>query len=171
LETPELSDGFFLIDTELPSAWFVRPAARIFMEARQSSPLTQLFVPVDPADPCRQWQAMAKLAGVMVQGGWHCERAGEETIGGRNTIGFRAVSATGQQFFGWIDAARKFPLRVKIADGAVITAENIRDEAQPAPLFEMPSGLKKFDPRALVQQIKQSDVWVDGQPDPPPNGR
>ncbi len=25
LETPELADGFFLIDGERPSAWFVRP--------------------------------------------------------------------------------------------------------------------------------------------------
>jgi len=30
-----------------------------------------------------------------------------------------------------------------------------------AELFEMPAGLRKFDPRALIEQIKQSDVWVD----------
>lgn len=167
LETPELADGFFLIDGATPSAYFVRPAARIFMQARQSSRLTRLFVPVDPADPCRQWQVMARLAGIAEQGDWHCERSGEETIGGRDTIRYRAVSDSGQEFSGWIDPARKFPLRIKMEDGAIVTAENVRDEAQAAQLFEMPVGLRRFDPRALIEQIKQSDVWVDGQPDLP----
>ncbi len=167
LETPELADGFFLIDGATPSAYFVRPEARIFMQARQSSRLTRVFVPVDPADPCRQWQAMAKLAGIAEQGDWHCERAGEETIGTQNTIRYRAVSGSGQEFSGWIDPARKFPLRIKTEDGAIVTAENIRDEAQPAQLFEMPVGLRRFDPRALIEQIKQSDVWVEGPTDQP----
>jgi hypothetical protein len=167
LETPELADGFFLIDGATPSAYFVRPEARIFMQARQSSRLTRVFVPVDPADPCRQWQAMAKLAGIAEQGDWHCERAGEETIGTRNTVRYRAVSGSGREFSGWIDPARKFPLRIKTEDGAVVTAENIRDEAQPAELFEMPVGLSRFDPRALIEKIKQSDVWVEGPTDQP----
>ncbi len=47
IETPELADGFFLVDGAKPAAYFVRPAARVFMDARQSSRLTQIFVPVD----------------------------------------------------------------------------------------------------------------------------
>jgi hypothetical protein len=165
LETPELADGFFLIDGAKPAAYFVRPAARVFMEARQSSWLTRMFVSVDPDNPCRQWQAMATLAGVPGQGDWRCERIGEEAIGGQNVIGYRAVSAPGQEFLGWIDRARKFPLRIKTGDGAIITAENIHDEPQPAQSFEIPPGLRKFDPQALIQQIKQSDVWVAGKQD------
>jgi len=165
LETPELADGFFLIDSAKPTAYFVRPAARIFMDAMQSSRLTRMFVPVDPDNPCRQWQAMATLAGVPGQGDWRCERVGEEMIGGRSAIGYRAVSASGQEFLGWIDPAHKFPLRIKMEAGAVITAENIRNEPQPARSFEMPANLRKFDPQALIQQIKQSDVWVAGQRD------
>jgi hypothetical protein len=163
LETPELADGFFLIDRA--TAYFVRPAARVFMDARQSSPLTRMFVPVDPGDPCRQWQAMAKLAGSADHGDWRCERAGEETIGGRSAIAFDATSAAGRELVGWIDATLKFPLRIKTQDGAVITADNIRDEPQSAQLFEMAPGFRKFDPQALINQIKQSDVWVAGQKD------
>ena len=166
LETPELADGFFLVDGATPAAYFVRPAARVFMDAGQSSRLTRMFVPVDPDDPCRQWQAMAKLAGSADHGAWRCERAGEETIGGRSVVTFDAVSTTGRELVGWIDAARKFPLRVKTQDGAVITAEHIRDEPQPAQLFEIASGFRKFDPQALIKQIKQSDVWVAGQKGP-----
>jgi hypothetical protein len=163
LETPELADGFFLIDRA--TAYFVRPAARVFMDARQSSRLTRMFVPVDPDEPCRQWQAMAKLAESADHGDWRCERAGEETIGGRSAVAYRAVSASGPELVGWIDASLKFPLRIKTGDGAVITVENIRDEPQPAQLFEMEAGLRKFDPQALIRQIKQSDVWVAGQKD------
>jgi hypothetical protein len=166
LETSELADGFFLIDGARPAAYFVRPAARVFMDARQSSQLTRMFVPVDPDNPCRQWQAMAKLASLTDQGDWRCERAGEEIIGGRNAVEYRAVSGSGPQLVGWIDTARKFPLRIKTKDGAVITAENIRDEPQPAPLFEIPAGFRKFDPQALIKQIRQSDVWVAGQKGP-----
>jgi hypothetical protein len=165
LETPELADGFFLVDGATPAAYFVRPAARVFMDARQSSRLTRMFVPVDPDNPCRQWQAMAKLAGYADHGDWRCERAGEETIGGRSAVAFHAASTTGGELVGWIDVALRFPLRIKTQDGAVITAENIRDEPQPAQLFEIASGFRKFDPQALIKQIKQSDVWVAGQKD------
>src|ERR1700688_1403818 len=34
IETTEQPDGFFLVDTVKPSAFFVRPGARLYMEAR-----------------------------------------------------------------------------------------------------------------------------------------
>lgn len=163
IETPELPDGFFLIDGTKPAAFFVRPAARVFMEARQSSRLTRMFVQVDPDDPCRQWHAMATVAGVADQGDWRCERLGQETIGDHGVIAYRVVPAPSREFLGWIDPARKFPLRIKTEDGDVIAAQNVRDEPQPAQVFEIPSGLRKFDPQALIRQIKQSDVWVGDQ--------
>ena len=169
IETPEHADGFFLVDSAKPTAYFVRPAGRVFMEARQSSRLTRLFIQLDPNDPCRQWQAMATLAGVADLGDWRCERMGEETIGGRGATAYRAVSASGREFFGWIDPIRKFPLRIKTEDGAVIAAENFHDEPQATGLFEIPEGLQKFDPEALIRRIKQSDVWVAGEKDTDPS--
>jgi hypothetical protein len=162
LETPDLADGFFLTDAARPTAYFVRPVAQTFMDARQSSRLPQLFVPVDPGDPCRQWQAMAQLA----SGGdsnrpWRCERVGEEIIDGHHTITYRAISPTGRDIVGWIDPELKFPLRIKMEDGATITVENIQEGPPPARLFEIPTSFRKFDPQALIDRIKQSDVWVD----------
>jgi hypothetical protein len=159
LETPEVADGFFLIDGTKPAATFVRPRTREFMDARQSSRLALIFVSVDPDNPCRQWQAMAQQAGLEDRN-WRCERLGEEMIAGRNTIAWRAISASGRQFSGWIDRERRFPLRVKTEDGRIITAEHVRDEPQPAELFQIPSGFRKFDPQLLIDRIKQSDVWV-----------
>jgi hypothetical protein len=165
IETPDLADGFFLIDGATPAAYFVRPTARVFMDARKSNQLTRLFVPVDPDNPCVQWRAMAKLAGVADQGDWRCERVGEQTIGARSTVAYRAISGRGRELTGWVDVGYKFPLRIETEDGAVISVENVLDESQPAQSFEIPAGFRKFDPQKLIEQIKQSDVWVDGPKD------
>jgi hypothetical protein len=169
IETAEHADGFFLVDTAKPAAYFVRPGARIYMDAKQSSRLTRLFVPVDPDAPCRQWQAMAQLAGVGGQGDWRCERAGEETIDGHSTVAFRAVSGSGEAYVGWIDRQRQFPLRIKTADGTLLTLEQIRDEPQPALSLEIPASYGKFNPEALIERIKQSDVWVARPDEAPPS--
>ncbi len=160
IETTDFADGFFLIDGAKPAAAFVRPRAKVFMDARQSSPLTQMFVPVDPDEPCRQWRAMASLAAPVEPDNWHCERDGEGTVGDRKADVYRIVAAPGGGFVGWIDRERKFPVQIKTGDGTMIAIENIRDELQPAQAFEIPSGARKFDPRALIDRIRQSDVWV-----------
>ncbi len=94
IETPELPDGFFLIDGAKPAAYFVRPAMHLYMDARQSSRLTSWFVPVDPNDPCRQWQAMARLAGAAHPDDLRCERTGEDVIGGRRLIAYRVTAGS-----------------------------------------------------------------------------
>jgi hypothetical protein len=160
IETGDFADGFFLVDGAKPAAYFVRPRAKVFMDSRQSSPLTQLFVPVDPDEPCRQWQAMASLAAPVDPDKWHCERDGEGAVGDRKADIYRIVAAAGASFVGWVDRERKFPLQIKTAEGTMIVVENIRDERQPAQSFEIPPGTRKFDPRALIDRIRQSDVWV-----------
>jgi hypothetical protein len=160
IETTDFADGFFLVDGAKPAAYFVRPRAKMFMDSRQSSPLTQMFVPVDPDQPCRQWQAMASLAAPVDPDKWHCERDGEETIGGRKADIYRIVAVSGTSFVGWVDRERKFPLQIKTGEGTMIVVENIRDEPQPAQSLEIPPGARKFDPRALIDRIRQSDVWV-----------
>ena len=48
-------------------------------------------------------------------------------------------------------------------------AENVGDQPQPARLFEVPQGFRKFDPEALIRQIKQSDVWVADEKETDPS--
>src|SRR5579871_2478706 len=59
IETSDLAAGYFLIIGDAEVAYFLRPSAKIFMDAKQSSLLTQWLVVVDPEHPCRQWQAAA----------------------------------------------------------------------------------------------------------------
>jgi hypothetical protein len=166
IETPDFADGFFLIDGPSRTAYFARPAERIFMDARQSSRLTQLFVTVDPSDPCPQWQIMANLAGSPDSNDpWRCERVGEAIIDGRRAAAYRTISRPGRDIMGWIDLELKFPLRIKMEDGSTIAVQNIHEGPQSARLFEIPPGFHKFDPQALIRRIRQSDVWVD-EPSP-----
>jgi hypothetical protein len=163
LDTQELADGYFITNSEKPAAVFVRPSAQVYMDARQSSRLIQQFVRIDPADPCRQWQAMARLAGGPDQGAWQCEQIGNATIGGRASRVYLARSDRGEQFTAWIDPQLGFPLQIKLPDGVTFTLEHIQERLLSPDTFEIPSGFRKFDPQALLERVKQSDVWVQPQ--------
>jgi hypothetical protein len=165
IETPDVSDGFFLVDTSIPASYFVRPSQHVFMDSKQSSQLTQFLVPVDLDDPCRQWQAMTGIAdGNSQSAAWTCQRVGHAAVGGLvDTIEYRASWPKGGAMRAWIDPRLKWPVRLTMADGAVVDLKNIQEQPQPASLFEIPSGYRKFDPKALLERIKQSDVWVEPQ--------
>src|ERR1700678_4410502 len=166
IETPEASAGFFLIDGAAGTALFVRPAQQLFLDAKQSTRLTQIFVPVDPNDPCRQWQAAAKNAGVPSAGGdWRCGRGDTAIVDGRPSIEYGVVSPDRQWSRGWIDPDLEFPLKLRAADGTTIALEHIRVEAQPASLFALPPAYRKSAPQRLIERIKHSDVWA-GPPSP-----
>ncbi len=156
IETAEAAAGYFLIDGV--AAVFVRPGQQIFMDARQSSRLTRIFIPVVPNDPCPQWQAAAQN-----DSEWHCELMGAAVLDGRATTECRVTSAQDVSRR-WIDAGIGFPIRVQMDDGTSFTLENIRVAAQSSELFAIPSGYRKLDPRALIERIKHSDVWVEAPP-------
>jgi hypothetical protein len=162
IETPEAPSGFFLIDAEAGTVFFVRPAQRVFMDAKQSTRLTQIFVPLDSRDPCRQWQAAAKNAGLSSGGGeWGCERAAPAFAGKGGAIEYNVVSPDRVSSRRWIDPDLEFPVKLQAADGTTMTLEHIRTGSQPASLFEVPPGYHKLEPQALIDRIKHSDVWAE----------
>ena len=136
--------GYYLIDGT--AAIFVRPERRMFVDARQSTLLTRIFLSVDPTNPCPQWQAAARNAGDNSE--WTCERV---TATEYNVAGTRR----------WIDAQLQFPVRFRGPDGTTIALEHIQLGTQPASLFTVPADYRKSDPRALIERLKQSDVWVE----------
>lgn len=161
IETAEFPDGFFIINGSQGDAWFVRPAARVYMAARRSTWLTRAFVVVDPEHPCGRWQSAAILAGVADQAApWRCEIMGNELVGGRETTLFRWQAGSPNEFLGWIDPKLNFPLRVRIG-GAKAELAALEEGPQPDPFFEIPPSYRRFDPEDLIKRIKQSDVWVE----------
>jgi hypothetical protein len=161
IESPDALGGFFLVDPGAKAAYYVRPAQRMFMDSRRSSRLTEIFVPLDPDNPCPEWRAMMKVAGVTDDdGGWLCDPLGRGTVGGRSTMRYQIGFPQRHLSFGWIDQKLKFPIRMQAQDGTV-ELENIQEGGRPASLFEIPAGYRKFDPQQLIDRIKQSDVWVE----------
>jgi hypothetical protein len=159
-ESPEAPKGFFLFADE--ALLFVKPELHTFMDAKQSSFIAQIFVPVDREMPCRNWQAMAVRSGAASGGGeWLCNRVGEESMDGRSAARFEAVSPRQERYSIWVDAELSFPLRVDGEDGSSYRLERIVEQQQPPELFLAPIGYVKFEPEKLIERIKQSDVWVE----------
>jgi hypothetical protein len=166
IETSAAAVGFFLTDGATATALFVRPGQRVFMDARQSTRLTRIFLPVEPTGPCAQWQAAAKNAGVpSAAGNWQCERAERASVestsvDGRDTIEYTVTSPAGEAVHSWIATDLGFPVQWRASDGTTLTLEHIRVEAQPLDLFTIPADYRKSDPQALIDRIKHSDVWA-----------
>ncbi len=103
---------------------------------------------------------MARNAG-QPGGEWHCKRLDAAVVGGRGIIGYEVVSPDHKPSQRWIDPDLAFPVKLRESDGATLTLEHIRLEAQPENLFVLPAGYRKFNTQALIERIKHSDVWVD----------
>jgi hypothetical protein len=162
IETSEVPGGFFLVLGDAGAAYFVRPAQKIFMDAKQSSLLTQVFVAVDPDNPCRRWQAAARIAGAVDENAEpRCERSGDDTVSQHRAIKYQTISPQGQRYFCWISPQLGFPVRLQTEDGAVVDLVNIHEALQLESLFVVPADYRKFDPQRLIDRIKQSDVWVE----------
>ncbi len=162
IETSDFPGGLFLLDGNAHTAYFVKPAQRVWMDAKRSTWLTQILVPLDPDDPCKQWQAMAEIAGAADQGKqWRCHRLGPESAGGREPIKYRAISPEGISSYCLIDPQLGFAVSIAREDGVKIELANVQQGPPPSNLFEIPTNLRKFDPHQLIDRIKQSDVWVE----------
>jgi hypothetical protein len=161
IELPGAADGFFISDTDAGTALFVRSAQRLYLDARQSTPLTRIFVRVDPRDPCRQWQAAAATAGVVGTGEWRCEPVEHAIVNEHQVVEYHVAMPDGQSSYGWVDSTIGFPVKWRAADGNLFVLENILLDTQPANLFSIPPDYRKLDPQALLERIKHSDVWAD----------
>jgi hypothetical protein len=161
IEMAGAADSFFISDVDAGTALVVRPSQRLYLDARQSTFLTQIFIWVEPRDPCRQWQAAAATAGLPGARDWHCEALEHAMVNQHEIIEYRVVGSDLQTSHGWVDATLGFPVKWQAADGKVFVVENMSLRAQPASLFSIPPDYRKLDPQTLLERIKRSDVWAD----------
>jgi hypothetical protein len=161
IETPELQGRHLIVDSSVPSSYLVHPKSHIYLDAKQSSRLTRLFIRLDPHDPCPQLHAMAKVAGLADgDGQWRCEKMDHENVAGRATVKFVIESPGGPDML-WIDTEFGIPIRVEVEGGATLELQNIEVGPQSADKFIIPANYKKFDLRTLFERLKHSDVWVE----------
>jgi hypothetical protein len=153
IELSESPSDFFLIDQQTPSTLLVRPGQRLYVNARQSSPLTQVFVPIDISDPCQQWRsAFEDATAGKGRDHWRCNKS--------RASEFSIASTEDAVELRLIEPHLRFPVKAVAADGTSLTLENIHEAPQQADLFMVPRGYHAFDPMAVVERIKHSDVWA-----------
>jgi hypothetical protein len=162
IETSDFPNSFLIVDSNVPAAYLVRQRLRVFMDAKQSSRLTRLFVAPGGLDPCSQWRTMAEVAGIIIGDGgqWRCEAAETESLDGRASRKFRITSPS-DHATAWIDGQLNFPVKFELDDGAVLTLRNIQEGAQPPETFEVPGNFKKFNQQLFLERLKRTDIWVE----------
>lgn len=114
IEAPDLQSSFFLVRTDAKTVYFVQPDRQVFMDARQSSVLTELLVPVDPEAPCPKWQEMARISGSADGGAaWQCNRVATETHDGHAILKYDMTSPRGRHYSSWIDPRLRYVVRIE----------------------------------------------------------
>jgi hypothetical protein len=114
-------------------------------QSQRMSYAAAFFQAGDVENACGDWQKMG------YNKGGSCHKVGNETVNGRNTVKYEATNASGDVGHFWLDPKLRFPVKW---DGKNSGGElrNIQEGAQPASLFEVPSGFTKMDMGGMMQQ-------------------
>jgi len=161
IETADFPNSFLLVDGNVPAAYLVRQRLRVFMDAKQSSRLTRLFVAPGGLDPCAQWRTMGEVAGLAGDDSqWRCAATEAETLDGRASMKFRMTSPS-DRATAWIDGQLNFPVKFELDDGTVLALRNIEEGPQPPETFEIPSNFRKFNQQLFLERLKHTDIWVE----------
>ena len=92
----------------------------------------------DVEDACPQWLSMQQNKGGT------CHKVGNETVNGRSTVKYEGTNSKGETGTVWLDPKLRFPVKWQDKSGGG-ELRNIQEGSQPASLFEIPSGYKKFE--------------------------
>jgi hypothetical protein len=150
---PAGGKGSIIIDSAAGTAVVLVPAQKLVIDAKQMGASSRFMAPLDPDNPCPQWEKIAHDADPSEGGAWTCKRIGPETVNGRATVKFEATSPKGEQDFGWIDRRLKFVVKSQSAKGEGMELQNIQEGAQPASLFEIPADYQKTDMKEMMQRM------------------
>jgi hypothetical protein len=118
------------------------PERKMYMETTSSqAPGPQrtwtFFRALDVDNACADWLKMVHKPGGT------CHKVGSDTVNGRSTVKYEGVSASGEVGNVWLDKSLRFPIKWEAKSGGG-EMQNIKEGAQPASLFEIPSDYHKF---------------------------
>jgi len=93
----------------------------------------------DAENACSDWLQKAENKG------GSCHKVGNETVNGRSTVKYEGTNAKGETGYVWIDPKLRFPVKWQGKNNESGELRNIQEGSQPASLFEIPAGYKKFE--------------------------
>ena len=135
-----------ITDGTVPVSYMIMHQQHMYMEIKpgQFNPMTRNLPQVeskfDPHSPCAS--------------GLHsdatCKQLGTETVNGRVCDKWQSTQKNGNTTTMWVDQKLHFPIKSVNSDGSVFEFTNIKEGAQPASQFELPSGYRKMDMGSMM---------------------
>ncbi|HUO25068.1 MAG TPA: hypothetical protein VMU61_05340 [Candidatus Aquilonibacter sp.] len=101
----------------------------------------------DVENACPDWLKLARNKG------GSCHKIGSETVNGRSTVKYEGTNSEGESSTVWLDSKVRFPVKWVGKNGSG-GLRNIQEGAQPASLFEVPTGYTKMDMGGMMQQMQ-----------------
>jgi hypothetical protein len=129
--------SIMITDVAKKTSYMLMPQQKMYMEfnaqmAGRRGPDTQDMKPMDINNPCAN------------QEGVTCKKVGTETVNGRSCDKWVFTGKNGETRTAWIDQKLHFPVKME-SESTTWEMKNIKEGAQPASLFEIPSDYQKMD--------------------------
>jgi hypothetical protein len=155
MEGTGMKGGAVIADADAKTAIMLMPEQKAYFDMARMGMMIQALRPVDPNNPCPQWQEMARMRpnGGENEGAWTCQRIGPEQVNGRSTVKYEATSPKGEHITGWIDPKLKFLVKTESAQGRGMELRNIQEGPQQASLFEIPTDYRKMDMGDMIKRM------------------
>ncbi len=139
-----------ITDLESKKAYTLMHEQQMYMEHDLSRPLGR-----GPRMPeIKQYDASNPCAN---QEGTTCKKNGTETVNGRTCDVWEFTRNGAKDQTSWIDQKLHIPVKTVHADGTTFELTNIKEAAQPASQFEIPSGFQKMDMGAFGAGRRPTD--------------
>jgi outer membrane lipoprotein-sorting protein len=130
--------GAIIVNYATQTSVILMPQQHMYMETAAKSANQKmgfgsaLFATGDVENACGDWQKTQN------QGG-SCHKVGADSVNGRSTVKYESTNSSGDVSHFWLDPKLRFPVKWegKSSSGEL---RNIQEGAQPASLFEIPSG-------------------------------
>jgi hypothetical protein len=130
--------GAIIVNYATQTSVILMPQQHMYMETAAKSANQKmgfgsaLFATGDVENACGDWQKTQNQSG-------SCHKVGADSVNGRSTVKYESTNSSGDVSHFWLDPKLRFPVKWegKSSSGEL---RNIQEGAQPASLFEIPSG-------------------------------
>ena len=156
--------GSILIDFDHQSIFLLIPQANLYLQIEGSAGTpfysgAWMFRPYDAKYPCNDWVSEADRRGISLR----CKSGGQDILDGRPTQRWDATTPEGGSGSLWYDPELNFIVKVsrtsKSGAHSGYELQNAKQGSQPAALFEVPQGFRKFTLTRLADVLAGLGQW------------
>jgi Domain of unknown function (DUF4412) len=129
-------DSIIISDPANKVGYLLMPQQKMYMEMRQDGMMGRRGPDMrayDASNPCAAEEGVT------------CKKVGTETVNGRMCDKWEFTRGGANTRTVWIDKANYIPIKTVEANGTAVEFKNIKEDPQPASLFEIPAGYQKMD--------------------------